>query len=264
MREPSLHITKSNLVLILKEVLKDSTSLDINKLADTVLKKGRAFPCNNRIVVMNTNKLAKDAERVAGSDLGPALKFQSILIKVRKSLKHVGVTIMKPGSKDWLSLKEVTKAAVEFCKTFNLKQDEGFVIYCKMGLSKMNKYNIHKFASLDTIINEQMEAEMEIEDDMYSDLSMRLHQFYVKEIHDRIGNSHQYLDDPINYRSFVRAAKEVMATGGKGVDYIKAQFEAFTWNNSLPQPAQLYGPKARERFIKYAYAHNIRLKSMKK
>ena len=43
-------------------------------------------------------------------------------------------------------------------------------------------------------------------------------------------------------------------------DYIKAQFQAFEWRSSIPEPIQMTGDKARDRVIKWAFESNVNLK----
>ena len=262
-REPSIHITQGNLVLILKEVLVDYPKLDKKTLAITIGKASRKYTCTHRSIITNTNKVVKDTERLKSSGNIDVFEFQTMLNKVRKSFRHVGIQTIKLGAKDWLILKEVASNALEFCNTFELNKKEGFVIYCKLGIVDMQRFNINKFQALHPKICEKYQAELLIEKDSNQHITSKGHNFYCKLVAERIGIINNYLDDPVNYSFFVRASEECLSVGGKIEDYIKGQFADFEWRNDYPYPSQLSGPKAKERFIKYAYKQNIQLKRAK-
>ena len=260
MRVPSIHITINNLELIFKQVLGEYSNLDYKLLAKQVGKESRKFTCNNRSVINSTNKLVRDTDRMVASGNMDVFKFQVMLNKVRATFKHIGITTIKPGSRDWLALKEVAGNALEFAKVFNIKPENAYVIYCKIGISKMQRYNISKFVSLHSIICEQYRAEDLIEKDIYSNHTSNMHNQYCKAIIDRVGISTNYLDDPINYGHFVEATQQALSVGGKVDDYLTAQLEAFAWRSDYPLPIQLKGEKALNRFISYAFKNNIQLR----
>jgi len=259
-REPSIHITRSKLISILKNTNLNTTK---EKLADAIMVASRKHTCSNRSIITNTNKIIKDTEKLKLTGNLEVFEFQTILNKVRKSFRHVGITTIKLGGKDWLILKEAASNAIEFCNSFELGKKEGFVIYCKLGIVDMQRFNINKFNGLHAKICEKYQAELIIEEDPYSDTTSKGHNYYCKLIAEKIGLAANYLDDPINYSFFVKATQECLSVGGKIDDYMKGQFEDFAWRNDYPYPSQLAGPKARDRFIKYAYKMNIQLKKVK-
>lgn len=266
MREPSIHIKVKDLEKVLEAVIftkEAPLAIDYTTLVKEIARRCRAYTVNNRSVIPSTQKLARDAERLVASGNMEVFKFQSLLNKVRATLKHLGITTIKTGNRDWLTLKEVAKNATEFCEAFKLKPEEGYVIYCKIGISKMQRYNISKFISLHAIICEQYRAEELIDKDLYPSITAKFHTLYCRAIIDRVGISANYMDDPINYAHFVEATSQCLSLAGKIEDYLKCQLEAFAWRSDYPQPIQLKGEKAINRFIAYAYKNNIQLKRVK-
>ena len=262
MREPSIHIRRSSLVQILIDK-NLSSKWGAEALADAIIIASRKYTCSNRSVITNTNKIVKDTQKLKLTGNLEVFEFQTILNKVRSSFRHVGITTIKLGAKDWLVLKEAAANAAEFCNTFGLSKKEGFVIYCKLGIVDMQRFNINKFNGLHAKICEKYQAELLIEEDPHSDITSKGHDIYCKLIAERVGIAANYLDDPINYSFFVKATDECLAVGGRIEDYMKGQFEDFAWRNDYPYPSQLSGAKARDRFIKYAYKMNIQLKKVK-
>ena len=178
-------------------------------------------------------------------------KFQVMLNKVRATFKHIGITTIKSGTRDWLALKEVAGNALEFAKVFNIKPENAYVIYCKIGISKMQRYNINKFVSLHSIICEQYRAEDLIEKDIYSNHTSNMHNQYCKAIIDRVGISTNYLDDPINYSYFVEATQQAISVGGKVDDYLTAQLHILKYT-CFPE---LLSQKSLHRFLQRSWSY---------
>ena len=62
----------------------------------------------------------------------------NIIYNTRKKLKHKGISQIKTNSRDWASLKELTKLIVEFCNDFGLKKREGFITYIDLSFKAMS------------------------------------------------------------------------------------------------------------------------------
>jgi hypothetical protein len=262
MRDPSIHVRQSTLVSILKNILQAYTDLDSQLLALEITTACKHNSCTNRSIVVSNDKLARDADRMVSSGNIQTLRFQTYLNAVRRNVfKHRGLVAIKPGSKDWLPLKEVAANAEEFCKANALDFKAGYVIYCKIGLSKMVHYNLNKFPSLHQAILDAYEAELQIENDPSPQLTQQAHDLYCRMIAERVGIPVDFLSDPLNYSLFIQVVDRVFEVNTTIKDYITAQFNAFEWNGSYPQPPQLVNEKAKARFLTYAYKNNLNLKS---
>lgn len=169
------------------------------------------------------------------------------------------MTTPKVGSDEWLAYKEATKHATEFCQEFGLSLKEGYTTYIGLGLDKMKNFSIYKFKTLHGPIIRTYEAIFDIKNDPQPLRTQEIHKLYLKQVANRTGMSQGYEGIPEKYTCFVKAAQEAKDMGATLEHYISAQFEAFEWCNSIPDPAQLYGEKARDRVIKYYFAHEMRL-----
>src|SRR5690554_4459372 len=123
LRQPSLHIKEVDLAKILKELLSVKGSpIDINAadLAKEICIRGRKYQITIRYIQTTNEKDRKRTRTMVKSSSEDAYLFCQLLVNIRKRLKHRGINIIKEGSREWVSIKETTKLAVDFCNDFNL------------------------------------------------------------------------------------------------------------------------------------------------
>ncbi len=258
-RVPSIHIDQRKLVLVLKEVL----NVGINKigsleaLAEQILDRSKAYSLTHRTLSVDKAKLLKSTSRVVMSMRDDASMFANLLVLIRRQKKHRGISIIKPGSHQWLSIKEATKLAIDFCNDFDLPKQEGIKIYIGMALDRMSKFNISKFNSTHQWICEDYQAVKEIEKDLTPKQTETVKIYYEKLLGEK-GIVKDYLKDPGKYIFFVRAKEEANKQQVPLEVYVKAQFKAFEWCNSYPEPAQLIGTKSLDRLHKYLSEINMK------
>jgi hypothetical protein len=260
-RKPSVHIRADILVDIIIEVLSADVPLkrewDKDKLEKTLLSKAKKYTLSNRSLLATNEKQRQRANKVASSPNELAMLFAKKLYYARKLLKHVGVTIIKMGSKDWLMVKECSALASQFCEEFDLDIEKGYEIYINQALKRMAKFSLNKVLSVHASICEDYQAILEINKDSNKELTERAHTAYIQALIKRTGISNSYTNIPNKYLSFVKVAEFCNKRGIKVEDYIISQFEAFSFKNGVPDPMQLIGDKALERYTKYAYENGI-------
>lgn len=204
----------------------------------------------------------KKAEKVQLARRDNASMFAQQLTLIRRKMKHRGINLVKPGEKQWLEIKEICALATEFCQEFQLKLQEGYRIYCEMGIKLMKTYSIQRFKQLHSTIFTRYECLNEIQGDKFPDTTDLVYQYYIKKVHEKMGwSANNFKEDPTKYVYFVRVRKEAQNLGLKATTYIDAQFAGLEWANAMPDPAQLVGLKAVERLMKYCYENDITTKS---
>lgn len=264
MRDPSIHIRLSQMIEILEEIHSNNEDSPVNydwaKFCDELFKRAKNINCSNRGIHITNDKSQRNAEKILVNDSQTTLMFQSAFIKVRRSLKHVGVRAVKPGEKDWGLMKTIASNALVFASDFQLKPEEAYIIYSKIALNRLKKFNISHIPNLHSNICDHYLAELELMKDPYEALSYKAYQEYRKLIIEKVGLSTDYFEDPTTYREFTKVPPIVKRLGGKIQDYILSQFDGLAWTGSYPEPSQLSGPKAEQRYLKYCYKNNIRLK----
>ena len=255
MREPGVHITKGQLAHILRKMGLDSPE----SVSETICSHAKRFTLSHRSVVSTNQQIEKKAEKVRASSKSEAGLFAQLLVIARRRAHHRGIQISKPGTTEWLTIKEICKLATEFANEFDLPLKEGYMAYLESGLSKMKHFSLVKFKNMHSSICDEYEAKRDIKEDEYPEKTREAHDIYMGMIADRTGNSTGYTKQPEKYKYFVEVRKQAKESGISVKDYIKAQFAALDWANAYPDPAQLVGVKALQRLDKWAYEKNIRL-----
>lgn len=258
-RSPAIHITINKLCLVFKQMNEFDSYNDkqLKALANTIAKRSKKFSLTNRALVVDKAKLIKSSSRVILSTRDDASVFANLLILCRRKKHHKGISIIKPGSRDWLMLKEITKLANDFCNDFQLKREIGYKVYIMLSLDRMPKFHLMKFNSLHQSVCEDYEATKIIEKDLTPQQTLIAQSQYTKLLGER-GIIIDFTKQPSKFVFFIKAKDEAISKGVSIADYIKAQFEGLEWANAIPEPNQLTGIKAIERLHKYLVKNNIK------
>lgn len=261
MRNPSVHITESDLVEVLNRIKGiEEVKYNSNKLAAHILRLSKGRSATNRALKISQERIERRVNKILKSSIGDALLFSNLLNMVRQTkFKHRGIVKIDEGHKDWPLLKELSEIALDFCKAFNLSKKEGFTQFISIGISKMNKYNLARLKSMADSIIPTYEAYLKIQSDPNGAITDKAYKTYVQIIISKTGIQYDYSTMWEKFVCFVDAAAIIKELGCKPEDYIKAQFHGLEWTKGIPDPIQLIGDKAKERFMKYAFEFEIKL-----
>jgi hypothetical protein len=261
MRDPSIHITESNLRKILKEFDMDVImDKNFDKFISQFMGKAKLYSVSNRSISVTNKTLEKKTNRVLNSTIADTELFSQLLLHTRRKLKHQGLVQIKPGSRDWLILKEIVSLANEFCETFSLEKREGYIHFINIGVSKMNKFMLVKFTPMGSSIIETFQAQLDLQDDDKPKETEKMYNFYVNQILSKTGIPIDYTKNPDKYIYFYKARVLAKGLGVDALTYIKAQFYALEWRNGYPDPIQLIGDKAVQYLNKYLFENKISVK----
>jgi len=257
-REPSLHITKSVLIEIYRDLgygFYESVSM-----VEEIMMRAKAKSIHTRTVTISDDKLEKKLNKLLKSSRADADLFARIIYTTRKhKLKHKGISQIKPGGRDWETVKEITGQALEFCEEYDLNPRKGFILYAEIGISKMKKFILNKFLGMYEGICERYEAVTEIGGDEDSEMTEVMYKHYNSFI---ISNTGIFTDlklIPEKYVYFVKARQQAKELNLSPKIYIDAQFEELDFTKNIPHPSQLVGVKAIERVMRYCYKNQIRV-----
>jgi hypothetical protein len=250
MREPSIHITKSQFEEILNTLEVDNFPVE----AFFVIARKEAI--NHRAVLVSNNK--KNTKRVNNillASKGDAALVADILYATRIKLKHRGVRkINESNSREWANCKKLAEICNTFCEDFKLDTREGFIKYIETGLKRMTDYRnvMQRLLSMQENITNQVDAEIELQN---SDLKLtkEIHDYFIGKIAKATGIYESYENQPEKYVHFAKVGDFLKEEGWDYKTFIDAQFESLAWCNGLPDIAQMYTDKAIERYNKYLY-----------
>lgn len=249
MREPSIHITKSQFEEILNILEVDNFPVE----AFFVIARKEAI--NHRAVLVSNNKNTKRVNNILLASKGDAALVADILYATRIKLKHRGVRkINESNSREWENCKKLAEICNTFCEDFKFDTREGFIKYIETGLKRMTDYRnvMQRLISMQDNITNQVDAEIELQN---SDLKLtkEIHDYFIGKIAKATGIYESYENQPEKYVHFAKVGDFLKEEGWDYKTFIDAQFESLAWCNGLPDIAQMYTDKAIERYNKYLY-----------
>lgn len=250
MREPSIHITKSQFEEILNTLEVDNFPVE----AFFVIARKEAI--NHRAVLVSNNKNTKRVNNILLASKGDAALVADILYATRIKLKHRGVRkINESNSREWANCKKLAEICNTFCEDFKFDTREGFIKYIEIGLKRMTDYRnlMQRLISMQDNLTNQVSAEMELAEDNDPGYTKDIHNYFIKKIANATGIYESYENQPEKYVHFMRLGKLMSEKGWNSIWFIDAQFESLAWCNGLPEPSQMYNEKAIERYNKYLY-----------
>lgn len=267
-REASIHITESRLAIILTELLYDNPpgELKVSKkaieLANEILIRSKRYSLSTRNILVSNDRLAKQAEKVQKASLDHTMTMAKVIFQVRKTMRHRGIEISKPGTRDWPFIKNITKNAEEFA-TEEFKDQPihvAFKYYIQEAMKDMKTFSLARIQSTHAKIMDGYAARKELASDNNQNFTERAFNQYNKMIIDQVGMIlTDYSKEPKDYKYFMEVGKECKKLKVSPEDYIKSQFEGLAWTNGVPTPNQLTGSKALERLQKYLFENKMTL-----
>lgn len=250
MREPSIHITKSQFEEILNTLEVDNFPVE----AFFVIARKEAI--NHRAVLVSNNKNTKRVNNILLASKGDAALVADILYATRIKLKHRGVRkINESNSREWANCKKLAEVCNNFCEDFKFDTREGFIKYIETGLKRMTDYRnvMQRLLSMQENIINQIDAELELKGDKDPGFTKDIHDEFIKRVASVTGIYESYEHQPEKYVHFLRIHNLMDEKDWNVFQFLDAQFEALAWCNGLPEPSQMYNDKAIERYNKYLY-----------
>jgi hypothetical protein len=264
-KEPSLHITKANLIKVLKEV-QDNDEFYTNreayhKLADAILRRGKKYSIYSRTLNITTDKDIKKIKKVTSSELSYTNEFLKSFYAIRRLKHRVGNIKYDENHADWPTIKELGGHLKDFVKAYDLELKNGSTIFVKLLFEVSPKAVINFWPKMVPKAIDLYQSLQEVKKDQYPEQTEKLHKIYNQNLIDKVGISNNYMQIPSVYKFFVEATRLCIEELNCDIEtFVKAQFDGLSWSGSYPQPSQMVTEAAKERVVKYAYSNNITLK----
>jgi hypothetical protein len=259
MRDPSIHVKRSDLSKAIKSLWDGVEDKEI----DMLIKKLRRKSCDNRSVVISNEKLKKDMSKRLASNKGDASLLSDVIYSVRIKLKHRGIRRVTQEDREWLQVKQLAKVCNQFCEEFEMEKRAGYIKYIELAISKISSFHsmYSKFINMyESIVNEY-DASHKLIHDSDKQTTLSIHDYFVSKVADKTGIYSEFKDKPNKMLKFMEIRE---LCENLSIDYevfIDAQFEALDWCNGLPTPEVMVTDKAKERLQKYMYQHKITTKT---
>jgi len=241
MRDPSIHIRKSDLIDILKGY---GLNEDIHMLTATIMREAHKYSIKNRVFVTTKAKAKKKSDRSVETDTQRLEQFNRIYMGCMVSHSIKTMTIGKT-SPQYLTFREVCNQAKEFCDLCNVSYETGMKLYVEIGIKLLgNKFGIYRLKSQALKILEYYQAKALIAsdpdpdgtDDMVTAWTQAVKVFYHTSI---------TLEDDAQRAHFIHAREDADSLKAEPYDWMASQFEKWSYLNTLPAFTQLYGDNAK-------------------
>lgn len=248
MRDPALHITKSNLVKVLQSV---GIKVDESK-ATEILKRAQPYQIKDRYQLQGNSRQRKKADKlVAAEKENPYTEvFQRLLTAYRQQIGHKFIRAVRESDREYVMLKEVSQSAETFATTFGLQREDGYKKFIQLGLTLMGKkYGLNRFKTYNEKIFFIYENLIVVSKDIDKEGTKQFYSLW-KEAMTYYAAIDPVLTD-IEMVNMVYGRQEADECGAKYYDWIIAQFEGLAWLDAIPELSQFYGENAKKRYDKY-------------
>lgn len=259
-RNPSLHIRKTDLIDILNEMsLGRHTGL---KLANEIFQRAEKFQIKDRYLQLLETKSTtkKKVERSMKADSGVpdklVEKFNLILTTFRQNANKFGrIKPIGKDSKDYLMLKEVAKLAHDFVEEFDISPvEDGYKEFIAIGFGMMRKYALNRYKYYAPKISDIFSDKVRVLMDEDKEATSEFYEVW-KKVMIEYTNLEDYAevvkDDFAKYSCMVLGREEADAAEADYEDWIVAQFEGLSFLNAVPELTQFYGDGSIQRYERY-------------
>lgn len=257
-REPSIHVTRSNLIKIVHELGIKLSKPNI----DRIMKAAREVSADNRTMMVRANQ--KRQIRKTEGTIKEANLAAEIIYGIRVKLRHVGVTKIKQSDPTWGQVRELVPILNRFCEKFDLERRKGYIDFLTQGidlLSKNKRANWNYCANwmlkhADYIVT-TYEANNAVKEDPYPQNTRELASIYQTKVMEMSG---MYIDYTQNSKEYVHFISARQLADKLGVDYdtfIEAQFASLEFCKGIPRVQDLGNEKAQQRLAQYIAKNGI-------
>lgn len=251
MRDPGIHITKSQL----EEIL---SLLEIDNFpTEAFLTLARKKSTYSRAVFYANKKEDKEIQTTLLASTGDAELAADIFYMCRIKLHHIGVKkINQSDITNWDWCKKLADNCNSFCQSFGLPTREGFIKYMEIGISRVEGSTrglLPRLVKMYENICVQYDNELQIAKYRNNQQVLDICDYYTRLITSSTGIYEDYKSDPLKYIHFVRCYEFLESKGIPYQAWLNAQFEALAFCNGIPRLEDLYNDKAIERYNKFKY-----------
>jgi len=174
----------------------------------------------------------------------PYMEFAKMYLAYRRSMKHRGVTLIKPGTNQWRNLIDVCDEAMAFGKENGLEQRTGFKLFLDVASKITNSMKLHEIKAKADNIHEHFVAVAICGDDKNPKLSAQIYEAWEKR-HLEATGTFSSSSEPLQYQYFVEAAELCREWKWRPHEFVAMIWNEFAWLGN-PKPFHMVGDKAKE------------------
>lgn len=265
MTDPTLHITKSALI----KILRDRAIMCPTALAEEIFLDSQPYALRDRFVAEVKGSLkakkGKKAEGYAVAEEDVEL-FNKIITAYRKNLKHVFIPIRREDS-SWKQLGEVASDAKQFSELHVFKElQSGYLAYITQGIDLMRgKYGLNKFKSYKDKISENFNLERTLREDTNPSGTETFTLAYINLMKEESGVWMDANEFTTNQRVDLLTSRiQADKMGVKYKEYLRAQFSELSFMGGVPETYHLHGDAAGQRVKSFLAKQGVESKDLGK
>lgn len=246
-RDPSIHITKSNLL----NVCRKAGITFPEDFVDELMMESVKINIRNRVIVVAKSAVRKKLVKTIYAEDQIVEDFNRAYTMILKDNDIRAAQIYKD-SQSYLTLKEIAKSAQTFCESFDMQDMiSGFKVYVQLGVDILERnFSIYRLKSAEARIINRYENVQMLADDSDKDGTLRMMKAWRKSMMAFHSMEFDVLD-PARLAVFVLARQDADTLKADYQDYMDAQFDKWTYLNAMPEFSQLYGENAAIAYHKY-------------
>ena len=231
MRNPSIHIRRSDLIKVLEDLGIDPGVVDL------LMAKAKKYSINDRIILQVNNTTRKKVEAFVESENDMFDRFKVIYQGFLKENSIFSRAITKSDPRN-AALRDISVSVKDFCEQFGLNYTDGAKLYLRRSLEILRgSFTVNRLRSIPDKIFKSYEYTF-----LLSDLGNRTmaDQFY--SVFKSRYNIELHTDEDMAHMYYAAVdAKKAKATYQ---DWIDAQIEKWSFLNTVPNLSQFHGPNA--------------------
>lgn len=242
MRNPSVHVRRTDLLRILQELSLDVAAARIND----IMREAMKCSIRNRVNISLPSVSRKKADRLAETPESEWVDvFNSIYnaTLLENNIKDLPIHKKDP---QYLTLKEITRQAMDFCHVFQAPYEVGFKIYIQLGITILNKkYSLYRLKASGDRIAATHRDMLVILDDPTPELTKVMEESWRRAMGKFAGFVPEQNLTSDKFVCLVYAKNDAENLKANYDDWMNAQFDKWNYLKNIPEFSQLYGENAK-------------------
>lgn len=245
-RDPAIHVKRSDLLRICKE--EGITFPD--DFVTALMVKASKVKLNNRVMITAKPARASKIARTSATSDTVVSTFNGTYMG---TLRNTGrrTTSVHKGTRQYLVLKEVATAAHDFAKDYKMKSlTHAFKLYVEYGiiLIGINKITLQRMKGIDYKIRDRHENIEIVKwvDKKQVEAAREAWDHSLKNFYNLCMEV-----NPDQLADIARASQDAVEVKASIQDWMDAQYDRWSWKDTMPEFYQLHGDNAKLAYTKY-------------
>jgi len=240
MRDPSIHIRKSDLTRLLEPY-----GIGERDVYD-IMRKAKEHSIRDRVFISTKAKQARKMKRTVEAESDTFEVFHKIYSAIMLE-QSIMSTSIKKDSPMYLSYKEVADQARTFCDSMGLSYETGFRFYIESAIKVIGKrrYSLYRLKAAHARLLDYYKAYKVWKEDSKPIETIRMYQAWQKTVLKNFATTLDVMDDVTKMVHFIYCREDADALGANYDDWMGAQFDKWSYLNIIPEFSVLYGDNAK-------------------